>query len=725
MTIQPVALPRRENDSRPQWSIRAHRVDDATADIAAFDDNIWPLTALPATAGAGRVSPLNFTDLDTAWGTVAKWLAHCWINYPTPTELRDGPNSRHVDYPSPMTVRQRVAYLITNIQWLREQGVTEPGDVDDDHITDLVLHLTAAGTSPATVDRRLDVFRHWAAAVDHLPEEIRLHADLHVDVPSSVRRQVSGENRTRRIRQATMGPLLWWSTRMVDEYGDVSLELLDLVRDPREPSTPGNARNTNRDATTGRLVADTTGESRIARARKFIDDAITSGDPLPAWREEQIAYAYIEWLHGLNSNALYTAVTERADEIRVALRSDCPVRDASQMPDGLSAFAGYYDLAGTDKSWPRLARLLQTACLINVAYLTGMRPDEVRRLRPGCSEVVVLPGGAARHLIRGTVTKASETADGVRAGSRVEEPAVWATIPAATRSLDLADRLRARFAPDSEWLFNNPFPTSDGQPMLASDAAAREIAFFLDTINSRDGGEPQDGFPTIPTDTHGAITLRRFRRTLAWYVRNQPQGEVTLGIQYQHVGTVVGSGYAAVGSAGWTDLLDEEGLETRRRVAETLREQFLEGAGISGPAAARAAGAIAEFDAAGAAYMPESDVRRLLTAPGMTIYDNPVNLSLCVYDPDQALCERVVAVPGRTADPDLLGCRSGCSNRAMTDAQADLLESRAADTRRQADAAPTPLRNRLLRAAEEMDERVAQHRRNRVVPTVLEGEETP
>lgn len=723
MTSQPLSLAGR--DSRPAWSIERHRVADTSAEVAAFDDDVWPLAALPLTPGSGRVPSVNFAELDGTWSQVARWLAYCWINQPTPAALRDGPNSRHVDYPSAETIRQRVSALIADIQWLRDQGVTEPSDIDDDHLTDLVLRLTGAGSSPGTVDRRLAVFRLWAAAAESLPDAIRLPAGLHVDIPSSTRRQVAGENRTRRIRQATMGPLLWWSLRMVDEYGDTSFELLDLIRDAGAPSGPRPVRNPNRDPVTGRLIADTTGESQIARARTHVDGAITGGNPLPAWREGQIAYSYIEWLHGLTPSALNTAVNERAGEVPIARMPSCPVRDASEMPDGLASFADYYDLIRTEKSWPRLPRLLQAACLITVAYLTGMRPDEVRRLRPGCSEVVTLPGGTVRHLIRGSVTKTAETADGVRAGSRVEVDALWATIPAATRALELAERLRARFSPDSEWIFNNPFSTSVQRAAMDASTAAGEIAHFINAINARRQRETPDGFPNIPSDTHGAITLRRFRRTLAWYVRNQPQGEVTLGIQYQHIGTVVGSGYAAAGTAGWTELLDEEGLETRRRLAKTLRDEFLDGAGISGPAAARAAGAIAEFDAAGGTYMPESDMRRLLAAPGMTIYDNPSNLSLCVYDPDQALCERVSPVPGRAADPDLLGCRTGCSNRAMTDAQADLLASRAADTRRQADAAPAPLRNRLLKAAQEMDERVAQHRQSRVVPTVLETEETP
>ncbi len=719
------SLPVPDRILHPQWSIEPHRVANEDAEIAAFDESIWRLEALPVTVGAGKVSSLNFSELQEPWGQVARWLAYCWINKPTPALLRDSPGSGHVDYPSRETIRQRTGGLVADIQWLSGEGVTDPSEIDDDHLTDLVLHFKEKQTSPGTIGRRLVVFRHWAAAADELPERLRLPADIDVNFPPGKRPHISAENRTRRIRQATMGPLLWWAIRLVDDYGDVSFNLFDLVLEPKVPLVPALGHRREHHAETGRFIRDTSGGALHSQARRLFDEAIMSGTPMPTWSSGsgEVALSYLEWLHGINCSSLWNAFREQAGEIKVAARADCPVINASEMPAGLPTIAQYYDLTCTEKRWPKLARLLQTACLINISYLTGMRPEEVRRLRSGCAEVIDLPGGGTRHLIRGTVTKRAQTADGMRAGTRVEEDAVWATIPAATRSVHLAERLRERFAPDSKWLFNNPHGSRSQGSLLGSSGAGTEIAVFIDAINNRDVEDAPDGFPLIPVDTHGRITLRRFRRTLAWHVRNQPHGEVTLGIQYQHVGTVVGSGYAAVGSTGWADVMDEEGFETRRQLANNLRAQFLDGAGISGPAAARAAGAIAEFDAAGASYMPESDMRRLLAAPGMTIYDNPSKMSLCVYDPDQAQCERVTGISGRMADPNLLGCRAGCSNRAMTDAQAETLESHATQTRMEAEAAPTPLKNRLLLAAQEMDERVTQHRQGRIVPTILQDEE--
>lgn len=256
--------------------------------------------------------------------------------------------------------------------------------------------------------------------------------------------------------------------------------------------------------------------------------------------------------------------------------------------------------------------------------------------------------------------------------------------------------------------------------MLDSPVATTEIQHFLTFINSRT--ERSTSAPLIPLDTHGPVTLRRFRRTLAWYIRNQPEGEVTLGVQYQHVGTVVGAGYAAAGSTGWADILDEEGQETRRHIAENLSRELLGGAGISGPAAARATYAVADY-AAGVSLLPDNEMRRLLNAPGMQIYNNKASLSLCMFDPDRALCERAPRPDGRGADPNLLGCRAGCANRAMTDAHAELLAERVEQTRAQAEMSPQPMRNRLTQAADEMAERVHQHWQTRIVPTVPHDEE--
>lgn len=678
----------------PSASIEAHRIVNPAARIAPFEADEWPLGALPATKGAVDAGNLGVAGLPEPWTSVTKWLAYRWLNFETPAAIRDRAGSRHVDFPAPSTVRQRVGDLRAVVHWLHDQGVTVPSEIDDDHLTDLVLFLRARSMRPAAIDQRLGVFKHWFAQSSHLPPSLRLPHDLQTDIAPE-RRARSGENKTRRIRQATIGPLIWWCNLLID-HADLIFEVVEHANVP--------------------LVHPDPTATKVARARSILDRFVESGDPVPTWRSGsgEMASAYLAWKYGASSQPLTVVLSqEYATRLSIATDADCPIIGLSaEVPDDLQPLLQFYDAVHSgDGGWPLLIRMLQTACLILTAYLTGMRPEEVRRLRPGCCpDPMLMPGGGVRHLIHGTVTKRQAKADGIRSGAVDEVDAVWATIPLTARAIAVAERVRAEYATGSEYLFNSPY----GKTMLDSATATSEMAQFVDTVNIRIGHH-QVAAPTIPADVHGPITLRRFRRTLAWYIRNQPEGEVTLAVQYQQVGTLVGAGYAAAGSTGWADLLDEEGRETRRNVAENLSRELLNGAGISGPAAARAAQAAVAVE--GVSFLPDSDARRLLNAPGLQIYDNRTTLTLCMFDPDRALCQRISTPGSSVGIPNLLGCRRGCTNIAMTDSQAEAMTASAQQLRLEAAASPRPMRNRLMDAADEAEERAAQHWETRVVPT--------
>lgn len=68
------------------------------------------------------------------------------------------------------------------------------------------------------------------------------------------------------------------------------------------------------------------------------------------------------------------------------------------------------------------------------------------------------------------------------------------------------------------------------------------------------------GFPElrIPDDPAGPITMRRFRRTLAWFIYRRPAGRISLGIQYGHLLGVTSDGYGSRVSTGLRDLFPME-----------------------------------------------------------------------------------------------------------------------------------------------------------------------
>lgn len=637
---------------------------------------------------------MDFTGLQEPWGELLRWLTYCWINKPTPTSLRDAPGSRRVTFPAPATIRLRHKAARSVIEWLHGQGVTEMREIDEDHVVDLIAHMRAEKMSPEYISGHIEVLVSWQALESELPDSLRLAEDLEIETVKL--RSRTGENKTRRIREKTIAPLIWWSQKFVDDFSEDLFALLQFVTVP-----VGKVNRT---------------QSKASQSRAFLLGFVDEHGGLPT-REaipDEHAVTYLSWLSGIDAVNLGSTL-RTFDAGATGNPVDCPVSiPGRELDEYLIPFAQYYDLVAYKKeTWPKLARMMQAACLIIVAYLTGMRPEEVRRLRPGCVSEVTLPGGGVRYLIQGSVTKLQKEADGLAAGSREEVEALWATIALAARAVRVAEQLRASYSPESPWLF----PSVETGDLISSGRAAQNINEFIDVINQRCASTENRAL-LIPPDTHGPISLRRFRRTLAWHIRNQPQGDVALGIQYQHVGTVIGSGYASVGSTGWSELLDEEGRDTRKKVIQHLSEQLLEGAGISGPAASRVAAAAQEFTTERAAYMEGSDLRTLLNAPGMQIFDNKAGLVLCAFNPDWARCDPAAAQSSATASPNLLNCQTGCANRATTDEQAEEMADRADQLRREANLAPTPLANRLLQEAAALEERVEQHKRERVIPTV-------
>lgn len=681
----------RDAFERPRWSIERHRVANVTATVAAFDDSTWPLAALAATVGETTAYRVSFKGLVGYWGELARWLAYVWVNFETPHSLLSAPNSRRVRQPLASTVSDRCLHLRLLAAWLDEEGVPEAGDVDRDHIIDWAKKVRRGRVTSHYANLRLGVLEDWKAASPLLPERFRLSDDLDVSVPP-VRTPKTGVNKTRRIGQATMGPLLWWAETFVTEFIDDVLVAVDFVQEAAAPPNPPFR----------------------PKARALYEGFIRSGQGAPRRlaTKNQVASAYLTWLHGVPLTCLsHIYTSEFADRLPLAATPECPLVGLTFSADHFDLFAGYYDFVGGPKEWPEAVRMLQTASMILVAYLTGARPDEVRRLKPGC--VVVdddFEDGVVRYFLSGTATKQQPEADGLHVGPRAAVDVLWGTVAQAADAARAAERIRERFAPTSAWLFNGAY----GLGTTTSRNARDDIQMFMEYVNTRVAGT---SLPTIPNDPNGPITLRRFRRTLAYFIRSQPDGEAVLGVQYQQLSPIVGTGYAAVGEVGLRDVLDEEGREFRANVLNILTSDFLAGAGVAGPAAARAARAAARWDEAGGSFMTAAEAKMLLSDPDMQVYDNPKSLMLCVYDPLRALCER----PEENAAPNLLGCVESCTNRATMDSHADALDAKAVRQLKIAEESPAPMARQLRRQAARLSELAAKHRENAVV--VVEVEE--
>ena len=341
--------------------------------------------------------------------------------------------------------------------------------------------------------------------------------------------------------------------------------------------------------------------------------------------------------------------------------------------------------------------------MIVAGYLTGARPEEICGWQHEAAPTPLQrPGGSRLHLIHGRVWKGSRADESGALGKGQE--AAWATIPAATKAIHVAEQISQLFGRTDGLLF------SDTGRQTAPSTVTLWIKDFVSFINER--LVPHCVSPQalqIPEDPDGAITLRRFRRTLAWFIHNRPNGETTTAIQYQHLGTVIGGGYAGTKESGMNDLLLEEDWSHRRRTVEHLRSLLDSGEGLSGPAASRALGATEKLLRA----LTPADERRLRKDGSLLIYDNPAAVALCVFDERRALCHKI-KLAGKDNQPSLLECVDGCQNCARTDGQLQELESEAAALQANAALSPLPLAQAFLARSERNLLIVSQHRSTRI-----------
>jgi hypothetical protein len=347
---------------------------------------------------------------------------------------------------------------------------------------------------------------------------------------------------------------------------------------------------------------------------------------------------------------------------------------------------------------PRRSRqLLSAASLIVTAYLTGMRADEVLALRRGCCTPAA-PGGFTIHgrTFKSAVVNGRAVAEGLER----EHP--WVAIKPVADAIATMENLHdsSLIFPASLFRRTRQTPVNDTPP--ASNARGVAIEALIGWANTRATQLGRD-HEAIPEDPDGAVSLRRLRRTLAWFIYRRPRGRVALGIQYGHLHAATTDGYGSRTSVGLRDLFPmEEALalsDTLAQAATTLEAQPT----VSGPAASRYRAAVEQYTARYAGVsLTARQAAEMARNPAMRIYDSPGQVLACCFDPAKALCRRGTPASQPTSTPDLTACDARCANIARTDAHIDTLR-REVDRLHDEIAAPTtpePLRPRLSLRAE-------------------------
>jgi hypothetical protein len=194
--------------------------------------------------------------------------------------------------------------------------------------------------------------------------------------------------------------------------------------------------------------------------------------------------------------------------------------------------------------------------------------------------------------------------------------------------------------------------------------------------------------------------LRRLRRTVAWFIYRRPDGRITLGLQYGHVGTSLAESY---GGRTKTDMLEILDFEKTLALADSLAEasdRLAAGEKVSGPAANRYIAAAHEFTARYAGgFATKGRMKALRNNPRLQLFEDPQALLTRNLDPYKALCDPSLASSAKPSmrTPNWNRCTPACANISRTDTHIDRAREQLA--RVDADCAdphlPHPLRRRL------------------------------
>lgn len=289
---------------------------------------------------------------------------------------------------------------------------------------------------------------------------------------------------------------------------------------------------------------------------QILKDLRLSDSPVPGARRpgekfhRDVAVQYLAGKYGIAIDGLSEALRASGIPLGTTAPLDLVLKgglDGKPWADAID----YYDV-------PRLKRILLTACLVVVSYLSGMRAEEVRALKRGCCTQIAGDDGSAGYIVQSRTFKAATDSTGNMIPEGQEREVPWHVVSSVANGIAVAESLHT-----DELLFPHALYGMQGSPKSKrsmsvtnerAKTAIKELVVWCNTRAAKAGRLHE----RIPEDPAGDLTLRRFRRTLAWFIYRLPGGRVALGIQYGHLHSYTFDGYGSRVSAGLRDLFPME-----------------------------------------------------------------------------------------------------------------------------------------------------------------------
>ena len=501
-------------------------------------------------------------------------------------------------------------------------------------------------------------------------------------------RQTSGENKTPRMPEEVIAPLLRWSLKYITVFSADILTAraeLEALQERQKALIAGEKRlseSMRRQRRRDRLIAyleQLRANSRGVPIWMTAHNGAVRTDPIAGANTPPIS-AHLIHLHiGIDAQA------EPAEHVLLRRATKTLVRDA--IAEFGTETGGMDTAVSTDPDtgtpWrPRFdartllfeERMLQSACYIVCAYLTGMRDCEVQAMRTGCLHVRRSEDGLIeRYQIRSTVYKRRD----VRG-----QPESWITIEPVAKAIivleHLTQHIRRHRGGDTLWRVLNDGRSSK---MHVSAEIVRQLAAFRDHLDAQFGTPQAPIVPPGPDGKPWRITTRQFRRTVAWHIANRPFGTVAGMIQYKHASIAAYEGYAGSSRSGFRNEIERERALGQLDDILAYFERHRAGEVLMGPAAARITGelqqTINKLDPLPGHIADPARVRAMLAHVARTLYVGVLND--CFFDPATALC--LNGKTERSAPAMAQCCPDRCPNSCITSRHQPVWAQAAEDAR--------------------------------------------
>lgn len=530
-----------------------------------------------------------------------------------------------------------------------ELGAVDLSRVDQQLVDHYARHLqTDCSRRPVIVGHLLEVPVDLHAYRDHLPSRGLSFQPWNGRAPARVAgyRHVR-ENRTPRMPEEVIAPLLTWSIRYVTEFAPdifAAREELDrleahcakLVRSDQVLD-----RKQRRDRQRRRLTDYFERRRREERGVPIWGTAHNgtilrhpeTGDVSPP------VNSHLLHLHiGIDARAesrMHIQLASGAPDL-----IDAAIRELGVETGGMDTCISL--LPETGRPWrPRFdaktlaqeERMLQSAAYVLCAYLSGMRDCEVQAMQRGCLSITRSEDGLImRHRVRSVAYKGK---------SSHGQAAEWITIEPVAKAVEVLERLS--FPAATARGLTTLWPVLAAKSVCKDHLSAevvRQLNLYRDHLNKLFGTVNEPVIPNSPEGKPWRITTRQFRRTIAWHIANRPFGTIAGMIQYKHASVAAFEGYAGSSKSGFRAEVESQRALGQLDDLLVYFDERQTGSTLSGPAGPRISKALdaaaAELDPLPVMIADRARLRTMLASLARTLHVGV--LADCFFDPGTALC---------------------------------------------------------------------------------------